>query len=323
LEVMGDAIAEVPSIRVGGSGRISHIAFKAHVTGKFPLVFDGGTVSDGETTAGQTTTLQVPETSRHNILTFPDISGTVVTSTTLPSRTVTVGTYTVDATQLLVSSQQTSMGLSTKLSGNYGSFHFADSFARDRKNRPERDNQFMVHALGGVNFITGQTMRGKQTGAFLRAGSSAWYYVSDREAKSAFQEVNASAVVTDLGRVPVYLWRYSGNHSGALHIGPMAQDMYSAFSVGEHSDRISASDADGVAMAAIQGLHEQIVQLNSTASQYKKHLALQQTTIMEQRAQLARQAQLLDHLSHRIRRLWTSVSSQLLVADLALATSTA
>ena len=323
LEVMGDAIAEVPSIRVGGSGRISHIAFKAHVTGKFPLVFDGGTVSDGETTAGQTTTLQVPETSRHNILTFPDISGTVVTSTTLPSRTVTVGTYTVDATQLLVSSQQTSMGLSTKLSGNYGSFHFADSFARDRKNRPERDNQFMVHALGGVNFITGQTMRGKQTGAFLRAGSSAWYYVSDREAKSAFQEVNASAVVTDLGRVPVYLWRYSGNHSGALHIGPMAQDMYSAFSVGEHSDRISASDADGVAMAAIQGLHEQIVQLNSTASQYKKHLALQQTTIMEQRAQLARQAQLLDHLSHRIRRLWTSVSSQLIVADLTLATSTA
>jgi hypothetical protein len=324
LEVRGNAIVEVESIRVGGTNKISHIALKAHVTGKFPLVFNGGTVSDGETNAEQTTTLQVPETSRHNILTFPDISGTVVTSTTLPSRTVTVGAYTIDATLLLVSSQQTSMGFSTKVSEKYGSFHFADSFARDRRNRPERDNQFMVHALGGVNFITGQTTRGKQTGAFLRSGSSAWYYLSDREAKSVFQEVNASAVVKHLSKVPVYLWRYSGNHSGALHLGPMAQDMYNAFTLGEHSDRISASDADGVAMAAITGLYQQITQLNSTASEYKKHLALQETTIMEQRAQLARQAQLLDHVSQRIQRLWTSVARQrLAVRDLVLAASTA
>jgi len=324
LEVRGNAIAEVESIRVGGTNRISHIALKAHVTGKFPLVFNGGTVSDGETKAEQTTTLQVPETSRHNILTFPDISGTVVTSTTLPSRTVTVGAYTIDATLLLVSSQQTSMGFSMKVSEKYGSFHFADSFARDRRNRPEHDNQFMVHALGGVNFITGQTKRGKQTGAFLRSGSSAWYYLSDREAKSVFQEVNSSAVVKHLSQVPVYLWRYSGNHSGALHLGPMAQDMYSAFTLGEHSDRISASDADGVAMAAIRGLYQQITQLNSTVSGYKKHLALQETTIMEQRAQLARQAQLLDHLSQRIQRLWTSVARQrLAVRGLVLAANTA
>ena len=122
----------------------------------------------------------------------------------------------------------------------------------------------------------------------------------------------------------MYLWRYSGNHSGALHLGPMAQDMHNAFTLGEHSDRISASDADGVAMAAIRGLYEQITQLNTTASEYKKHLALQETTIMEQRAQLARQAQLLDLLSQRIQRLWTSVARQRLsVRDLVLSASTA
>jgi hypothetical protein len=214
------------------------------------------------------------------------------------------------------------MGFLTKVSEKYGSFHFVDLFARDSEIDPSAT--IMIHALGGVNFIMCQTTRGKQTGAFSRSGSSAWYYLSDREAKSVFQEVNSSAVVKHLSQVPVYLWRYSGNHSGALHFGPMAQDMNSAFTLGEHSDRISASDTDGVAMAAIRGLYQQITQLNSTASGYKKHLALQETTIMEQRAQLARQAQLLDHLSQRIQRLWTSVARQrLAVRDLVLAANTA
>jgi hypothetical protein len=35
----------------------------------------------------------------------------------------------------------------------------------------------------------------------------------------------------------------------------MAQDFYAAFGVGETSSHISAVDADGVALAAIQALH--------------------------------------------------------------------
>ena len=43
------------------------------------------------------------------------------------------------------------------------------------------------------------------------------------------------------------------------HIGPMAQDFYAAFGVGEDDRHISTVDADGVALAAIQGLY-QVVQ---------------------------------------------------------------
>ena len=40
------------------------------------------------------------------------------------------------------------------------------------------------------------------------------------------------------------------------HLGPTAQDFHAAFGLG-HSDRhISTVDADGVALSAIQGLHE-------------------------------------------------------------------
>ena len=39
-------------------------------------------------------------------------------------------------------------------------------------------------------------------------------------------------------------------------MGPMAQDLYAAFGLGDSDKSITTIDADGVALAAIQGLHE-------------------------------------------------------------------
>ena len=41
------------------------------------------------------------------------------------------------------------------------------------------------------------------------------------------------------------------------HVGPMAQDFYAAFGVGEDDRDITSIDEDGVALAAIQALHAQ------------------------------------------------------------------
>ncbi len=43
--------------------------------------------------------------------------------------------------------------------------------------------------------------------------------------------------------------------SSIRQIGPMAQDFYAAFGMGHDDKRISTIDTDGVALAAIQGLH--------------------------------------------------------------------
>jgi hypothetical protein len=45
-----------------------------------------------------------------------------------------------------------------------------------------------------------------------------------------------------------------GQDPSIRHIGPMAQD-FAAFGVGEDNNHISAVDADGVSLAAIQELH--------------------------------------------------------------------
>jgi len=41
-------------------------------------------------------------------------------------------------------------------------------------------------------------------------------------------------------------------------MGPMAQDLYAAFGLGESDTGITTIDADGVALAAIQGLNERL-----------------------------------------------------------------
>jgi hypothetical protein len=54
--------------------------------------------------------------------------------------------------------------------------------------------------------------------------------------------------------VPIQTWNLKTQDPAIRHVGPMAQDFYAAFGVGEDDKHINTVDADGVALAAIQGL---------------------------------------------------------------------
>jgi hypothetical protein len=51
-------------------------------------------------------------------------------------------------------------------------------------------------------------------------------------------------------------WSYLWDQGEVRHIGPMAQDFYAAFGVGVDDRHIHPADGVGVALAAIQALHE-------------------------------------------------------------------
>lgn len=57
--------------------------------------------------------------------------------------------------------------------------------------------------------------------------------------------------------IPLTRWNYKAE-PGQQHIGPMAQDFHAAFGVGPDDRHISTVDADGVALAAIQGLNQKL-----------------------------------------------------------------
>lgn len=80
---------------------------------------------------------------------------------------------------------------------------------------------------------------------------------SDRNAKQNFTSVNPREVLAKVAALPITEWSYK-TISDVRHIGPVAQDFYAAFGVGGDDKGISTVDADGVALAAIQGLNEKL-----------------------------------------------------------------
>jgi len=70
--------------------------------------------------------------------------------------------------------------------------------------------------------------------------------------------VDPLAVLEKVAVLPVTEWNLKTQPSDIRHIGPMAQDFKAAFAVGEADRHISTSDADGVALAAIQGLNQKL-----------------------------------------------------------------
>jgi len=80
---------------------------------------------------------------------------------------------------------------------------------------------------------------------------------SDRNVKAGFEAVDAKTILEQVAALSITRWHYT-NDAVTPHIGPMAQDFYGAFAVGADDKHISTVDADGVALAAIQGLNEKL-----------------------------------------------------------------
>ncbi|MEM6282963.1 MAG: tail fiber domain-containing protein, partial [Chloroflexota bacterium] len=119
--------------------------------------------------------------------------------------------------------------------------------------------QFVAVATGGVEFYTGtngQNLTGA-TGVILAANSGTWSAASDRALKSNIEDVDSIAVLDAVAQMPISTWNYTAQGEGVLHMGPMAQDFYAAFGLGLDERHIDTVDADGVALAAIQGLYMQ------------------------------------------------------------------
>lgn len=81
---------------------------------------------------------------------------------------------------------------------------------------------------------------------------------SDREIKTDFAPVSAEKILARVTALPISSWRYTNETAGVRHVGPMAQDFHSAFSLGNGDKFIEFVDEEGVALAAIQGLNQKL-----------------------------------------------------------------
>jgi hypothetical protein len=145
------------------------------------------------------------------------------------------------------------------------------------------DNQFVARSSGGVVFYTQSDL---STGVSLAAGGGSWSSLSDRNVKANFAAVDVRQILARVLATPVTTWNYKSQPASVRHIGPMAQDFYSSFQVGEDDKHITEVDEGGVALAAIQGLYEISKEKDLKIALLQKNIEAQQQQIEELQRQL-------------------------------------
>ncbi len=128
---------------------------------------------------------------------------------------------------------------------------------------------WVVRARGGVYFFTDAALH---SGTYLASGSGTWSSASDRALKENFAPTDGQAVLERLAAIPIATWNYKSQAPSIRHIGPVAQDFYAAFGVGEDDKHITTIDADGVALAAIQELYRLVQVQNAEISDLRARI---------------------------------------------------
>ena len=81
---------------------------------------------------------------------------------------------------------------------------------------------------------------------------------SDREKKENFEEVDCEAILKQISEMPITTWNYKSDQQDIRHMGPVAQDFRSAFSLGDSDKTIATTDKVGVSLAAIKALNTKL-----------------------------------------------------------------
>lgn len=178
-----------------------------------------------------------------------------------------------------------------------GSFVWADS-SSDESVESMGPGSFTVRATGGVRVLNQQG----ELMAVLDSGSGSWAHVSDRNRKTDIVTINPRNVLDRLMALPVQYWHYKDDPNKTLHLGPMAQDFYAQFKLGNDKTRINQVDADGVALTALAGLAEVMNEKEKELARLYADIADYNKEITQLEAQMAYADKMMAQLEHRAKR---------------------
>ena len=164
----------------------------------------------------------------------------------------------------------------------------------------EADNQFRARSTGGAQFVSAVdgTTGAATAGVALAPGGGSWASISDRSVKENIASVDGGDILRRLSTISITRWNLKAQNPEIKHVGPMAQDFYAAFGLGEDERYINSADVDGIALVSIQALYQMVTALEEkTAAVDRKAAALDRKM-----ADLERMAAGLEEVRARLTR---------------------
>jgi len=128
------------------------------------------------------------------------------------------------------------------------------------------DFTFNVRAVGGVYIYSSCDL---STGVKLLPGATSWIPIvkSDSTLKRVIGEVDSREILEKLADLQINKWSYKSQDPSVRHIGPMAQDFYRLFGLGDNEKNLPIIDVGGIALAAIQELDRKTMEIDKKTAE--------------------------------------------------------
>ena len=143
----------------------------------------------------------------------------------------------------------------TPVTGRRWEWHALDNGKLQLADFDAAATRLVIDTAGNVGIGTASPASALQVVGTVTA--TAFNPPSDRNLKENFAPVSPREVLDKVTALPISRWNFKGD-AATPHVGPMAQDFHAAFGLGTDERHIATVDADGVALAAIQGLNEKV-----------------------------------------------------------------
>jgi hypothetical protein len=124
----------------------------------------------------------------------------------------------------------------------------------------------------------------------LLAGAGSWSMISDRNKKRNINLLSPIDFHQAYDSLTISSWNYIANTT--LHIGPMAQDFYGIFGVGEKPYYINMIDSDGATFLGVKMLYDDFKNIPSE----------EEVEAIEK--EINKEKEELDRIEHRINHLY-------------------
>jgi hypothetical protein len=210
-------------------------------------------------------------------------AGEVFNSSDLLLSTYNAGNVIIDS-QAFVANQSASISAQLVVGtatapGNIGNFYLTNSSTFGKAlailNQAESADIFTASSSGTTKFvisstgnigigttstanpITVGTDNTNGNGAYLSAGGS-WTNGSSLSFKENVTALNYDDILGKINTLSISEWNYKNENDNVKHIGPIAEDFYNIFGVGNDAKHISTIDPAGIALAGVKALSNKL-----------------------------------------------------------------